>query len=122
DHPGLLRWPELVGRAEMKGVAGNGAVEVRKQIFVRGDTQAGRFALPVDCESASYFDVRERANWAFIRLDMAVAVNSDPVAASSRHDACRQKNNRNLLHGKFVSPVTMRRWVVLDSGKCSVAS
>src|SRR5437773_11966318 len=117
-----MRWPDLVARAQMKGVAGYVAVDVRRHVFVRGDTQAGRSALPVDFESASYVDVRERANWAFIRLDMAVAVNSDPVAASSRHDACRQKNNRNLLHGKFVSPVTMRRWVVLDSGKCTVAS
>src|SRR5256885_16736389 len=102
-----MRWPDLLARAQMKGVAGNVAVDVRKQIFVRGDTQAGRSALPVDCEGASYVDVGERADWAFIRLDMAVTVNSDPVAASSRHDARRQKNNRNLLHGNIVSPVTM---------------
>ena len=117
-----MRWPDLLARAQMKCVAGNIAVDVRKQIFVRGDTQAGRSALPVDCEGASYVDVGERADWAFIRLDMAVTVNSDPVASSSRHDARRQKTNRNLLHGNIVSLVTMRRWVVLDSGKCSVAS
>ena len=112
-----MRWPDLLARAQMKGVAGNVAVDVRKQIFVRGDNQAGRSALPVGCESASYVDVRERANWAFIRLDMAVASNSYPSAASYDNDTRREKNNRNLLHANMISLITMRQRVVLDSGK-----
>src|SRR5207247_9974917 len=95
-----MRWPDLLARAQMKGVAGNVAVDVRKQIFVRGDTQAGRSALPVDCEGASYVDVGERADWARIRLHMAATVNSDPVGASRRHDARRHKHSGNRVHAQ----------------------
>ena len=100
----------------MKCVAGNLAIDVRKQIFVRRDTQAGRSALPFDRESASHIDIGERADRAFICLDMAITVNSHPVAANRQNDTCREKNNRNLLHANMISLITMRRRVVLDSG------
>src|SRR5258707_373279 len=95
--------PDLLAREQMKRVAGNVAIDVRKKVFVRRDTEAGRSTLPFDCESASRIDIGERAYWAFVRFDMAVASNSHPVARAGPHDACRQKNNRNLLHGNIIS-------------------
>jgi hypothetical protein len=91
----------------MKGIAGNVALDVTKKIFVRGDAEAGRSALPFDFESASRIDVGKRAYLAFICLDMTVAPNSNPVTCAGPHEACRQENNRNLLHGNIISPVTM---------------
>ena len=110
-----MRWPDLLARAQMKGVAGNVAVDVRKQIFVRGGTQAGRSALPLDCESASYIDIGERADWAFIRLYVAVTMNSYQVATSRQNDIRAEKNNRNLLHTNMISLITMQQRVILDS-------
>jgi hypothetical protein len=67
-------------------IAGNVAIDVPQQIFVRRDMEAGRSALPLDCESASHIDIGERADWAFIRLNVAVALNSYQVAASGQND------------------------------------
>jgi hypothetical protein len=91
----------------MKCVAGNVAIDVTKKVFVRGDADAGQSALPLDRESASRIDIGERAYWAFICPDMTVAANSNPVTPAGPQDACRQKNNRNLLHGNIISLVTM---------------
>jgi hypothetical protein len=62
------------------------AIDVPQQIFVRRDTEAGRPALPVDCESASHIDIDEWTDWTFIRLYVAVAMNSYQVAASGQND------------------------------------
>jgi hypothetical protein len=100
--------PDLLARAQMKCVVGNVAIDVTKKVFVRRDAKAGRPILPFDCETASRIDIGERADWGFIRFDMAVASNSHPMACSDPHQACRQKNNnRNLLHGYMISLVTM---------------
>jgi hypothetical protein len=112
-----MRRADLLACVQMKCVAGNVAIDVTQQIFVRRDTEAGRSALPFDYESAPPIDIRERADWAFIRLNMAVASNSYPSAASHQNDTRREKNNRNLLHANMISLITMRQRVVLDSGK-----
>jgi len=87
----------------MKRVAGNVAIDVRKQIFVRRDPEVGRSAFSFYCECASHIDIGERADWAFIRLDMAVALNSHPVASSGQNDTRRQKNDSHLLHANMIS-------------------
>ena len=112
-----MRRADLLARAHVKCVAGNVAIDVRKQIFVRRNTEARCSALPLDCESASYIDIGERADWAFIRLYVAVTMNSYQVATSRQNDTRAEKNNRNLLHTNMISLITMQQRVVLDSGK-----
>src|SRR5260370_42135873 len=94
---------ELLARAQVKCVSGNVAIDVRKQIFVRRDAESGRSALPLYRESASRIDIGERVDWAFIRLYMAVASNSDPPASGDQNDACGQRYKGDLLHVKYVS-------------------
>jgi len=103
-----VRRAELLARAQVKCVSGNVAIDVRKQILVRRDSEARRSSLPLDRESASHIDIGERADWAFIRLDMAVASNSYPSAASYENDTRREKNNRNLFHAHMIPLITMR--------------
>ena len=81
-----MRRADLLAGAQVKCVAGNVAIDVPEQIFVRRDSEAGRSALPLDCESASHIDIGERTDWAFIRPYVAVAVNSYQVAASRQND------------------------------------
>src|SRR6266481_3591206 len=98
-----MRRADLLACVQVKCVAGNVAIDVPLQIFVRRNTEAGRSALPLDCESASHIDIGERADWAFIGLNVAVALNSYQVAASRQNDTRPEKNNRNLLHSNFAS-------------------
>ncbi len=112
-----MRRAELLARAQVKCVSGNVAIDVRKQILVRRDSEARRSSLPLDRESASHIDIGERADWAFIRLYMAVTMNSYQMATSRQNDARPEKNNRDLLHTTLVSLITMQQRVALDSGK-----
>ena len=81
-----MRRADLLACVQVQCVAGNVAIDVPQQIFVRRDTEAGRSALPLDCESAPHIDIGERTDRAFIRLNVAVASNSCQVAASSQND------------------------------------
>jgi hypothetical protein len=107
--------PELLARAQVKCVRGNVAIDVRKQIFVRRDSEAGRSSLPLDREAASHIDIRKWADWAFIRFYMAVALNSYQAAASRQNETGPEKNNHNLLHTTLISLITMQQRVALDS-------
>src|SRR5262249_51185375 len=99
----------------MKRVIGNVAMDVRKQIFVRCDSESGRSTLPFDFKSASQIDISERADCAFIRFDMAVASNSYPIASSRQQGTRRERNSRYLLHANMISMITMQQRVILDS-------
>src|ERR1700745_894040 len=113
-----MRRAYLFAPVQMKCVVGNIAVDVRKQVFVGRDAEAGRSVLPFDCESAPCINVGKRAHWAFIRLNMPIASNSYPMAPGTHQsDARRERNSRNLLHVSVISPVTMPQRVVLDSEK-----
>ena len=81
-----MRRPNLFARVQVKRVAGNVAVDVGKKIFVRRDAESRRSILPFDCERAAGVDVGKGADRAFIRLDMAVASNSDPLASGGQND------------------------------------
>src|SRR5260370_15414569 len=109
--------PELLARAHVKCVSGNVAIDVREQIFVRRDSEAGRSSLPLDREAASHIDIREWADWAFIRFYMAVALNSYQAATSRQNETRPEKNNRNLLHTKSPLPIMMLPLAALDSEK-----
>jgi hypothetical protein len=109
--------PELLARAHVKCVSGNVAIDVREQIFIRRDSEAGRSSLPLDREAASHIDIREWADWAFIRLYVTVTMNSYQVATSRQNDTRPEKNNRNLLHTTLISLIMMQQRVALDSGK-----
>jgi hypothetical protein len=90
-------------------------VNVRKQVFVCCDAESGRSTLPFDFKSASQIDIRDGADCAFIRFDVAVAANSYPIAATSQDGTSRERNNRYLLHSKMLSLITMQQRVILDS-------
>jgi hypothetical protein len=98
-----MRRAGLLACVQVKRVAGNVAIDVSQQIFVRRDAEAGRPTLPLDCESASHIDIGERADLAFVGLYVAVALNSYQVAAGRQNDTRPEKNNRNLLHANFAS-------------------
>src|SRR6266446_10502625 len=99
----------------MKRVAGNVALDVRKQIFVSCDAESGRSTLPFDFKSASQIDISDGADCAFIRSDTAIASNSYPIASSRQGGTHRERNNRYLLHANMISLITMQQRVVLDS-------
>src|SRR6267143_1592208 len=99
----------------MKRVAGNVALDVRKQIFVRCDAESGRSTLPFDFKSASQIDISDGADCTFIRSDTAIASNSYPIASSRQGGTRRERNNRYLLHANMISLIMMQQRVVLDS-------
>ena len=93
----------MLAHTQAKCVAGNAAIDVRKQIFVRRDAKRGRSILPFDYKGASDIDVSKSADCAFLGLNHAVASNSRPSASSRQNDAGREKKNRDLLHVKYAS-------------------
>jgi hypothetical protein len=71
--------------------------------------------LPFDFKSASQIDIRDGADCAFIRSDVAIASNSYPIASTCQDRTRCERNNRYLLHAKMLSLITMQQRVILDS-------
>jgi hypothetical protein len=112
-----MRWPDLVVRAQMKRVARDVALDIRKKVFVGRDAESRRPALPFDFECSANVDLGKGANRSVIRFHVTIASNANPPASRDQADAHGQKYNRNLLHGKYDSVLTMQARLALDSRK-----
>ena len=96
-----MRWPDLVVRAQVKRVARDVTLDIRKKVFVGRDAESRRPALPFDFECSAGVDLGEGANCSVLCFDVAVASNSHPSASNGQHDARSQKYKNDLLHGKY---------------------
>ena len=112
-----MRWPDVVVSAQMKRVARDVTLDIRKKVFVGRDAESRRPALPFDFKYSAGVDLGKGANRSVIRFDVAIASNANPSASSGQGDADSQKYNRDLLHGKYDSPVRMQQRLALDSRK-----
>ena len=102
-----VRRPNGFTRVQAKCVAGNLVVDVRKKIFIRCDAESGRAISPLDRKRAAGLDGSESADRALIRLNIAVASNSDPMASGNGNHACGKKYGGDFLHRNAL--LSMRR-------------
>lgn len=112
-----MRWPDVVVRAQVKRIARDVTLDIRKKVFVCRDAESRRPALPFDFKYSAGVDLGKGANRSVIRFDVAIASNANPSASSGQGDADRQKYNRDLLHGKYHSPDRMQQRLGPDSRK-----
>jgi hypothetical protein len=85
--------------AQMKRVARDVTLNVRKKIFVGGDAESGGSALPFDFECSTGIDLGEGANRSVFCFDVAISSNANPAAPVGQRDADGQQYNRDLFHG-----------------------
>jgi len=111
-----MRWPDLIVRAQVKRVARDVTLDIRKEVFVGRDAESRGPVLPFDLECSADVDLGEGANCSVLCFDAAVASNSHPSASNGQYDARSQKYKNDLLHGKYDFLVTMQRRLGLDSG------
>jgi len=94
-------WPDVIVSAQIKRVARDVTVDIRKKIFVGGDAKSRRPVLPFDFKCSAGVDLGKRVDCSVLCFDAAIASNSRPSASSDQHNADRQKDKNDLLHWKY---------------------
>src|SRR6266480_3925676 len=92
-------------------------VDVAQKIFIGGDAERGRTAVPFDLKSAIGLNFGKIADRTCVSDNVTVAHNTAPTAAGSQKNQPGQESDRNLIHNSTLADET-RRPAVLDSRIC----
>src|SRR5438128_2266043 len=112
-----MRWPDVVVSAQIKRFARDVTVDIRKKVFVGGETKSRRPILPFDFKCSAGVDLGKGVNCSVLCFDAPIASNSRPSASYGQHDAHRQTDKNDLLHWKYDFTGSMQRRFALDSRK-----
>jgi hypothetical protein len=67
----------------MQCIVGNIVLDVRQQIFVRGNPKSRRSILPLNLKGASSIEINKSGDWPFLSFDMAIASDAGQMAADN---------------------------------------
>jgi hypothetical protein len=93
-----MRWPDVVVSAQIKRVARDVTVDIRKKVFVGGDAKSRRPVLPFDFKCSAGVDLGKSVNCSVLCFDAPIASNSGPSASRGQSDADCDRENHDPFH------------------------
>src|SRR5262245_44063493 len=94
----------------MQCIARNITLNVRQQIFVRGDSKSGRSVLPLNFESAASVQIGESSDWSFLSFDLTIASDARQMTSSDQNDTPSKQYKRDLSHVTRLPSYDARSW------------
>jgi hypothetical protein len=82
----------------MQCVVRNIVLNVRQQIFVRGDSKSGRSVLPLNLKGAASVEIGKSGDGSFLSFDPTIASNAGQMASDNQNDTRSKQNDRDLSH------------------------